>query len=107
MQIEDLLYPRVFGFLVNELLKRKNLKLVNIEEIAKKIERPAHKDRGILHMVENEKNYKNPETGQVINFVSSSNASEQVKSGLSGFFNIKGNRAISQLLLAEEKNILK
>lgn len=107
LQIEDLLYPRVFGFLVNELLKRKNLKLVNIEEIAKKIERPAHKDRGILHMVENEKNYKNPETGQVINFVSSSNASEQVKSGLSGFFNIKGNRAISQLLLAEEKNILK
>lgn len=103
LQIEDFLYPRVFCFLVNELLKKKNLKLINVEEIAKKIERPAHKDRGILHMVENEKNDKNPDSGQVLNFVSSSNASEQVKSGLSGFFNIKGNRMIAKLLLIEDK----
>ncbi|WP_051865759.1 ATP-dependent nuclease [Metabacillus indicus] len=103
LQIEDFLYPRVFCFLVNELLKKKGLKLINVEEISKKIEKPAHKDRGILHMVENEKNDTNPDSGQVLNFVSSSSASEQVKSGLSGFFKIKGNRNISQLLLAEDK----
>lgn len=103
LQIEDLIYPKVFCLLVNELLKKKGLKLINGDCVSKKIQKPAYKDKGILYMVENEKNDANPDSGQLLNFVSSGGASEQVKTGLSSFFNIKGNRAMSQLIQSEEK----
>lgn len=103
LQIEDFIYPKVFCFLVNHLLKKKNLKQVNADEISKKITKPAYKNRGILHMIENEKNDANPDTGQVLNFTSTNKTSEQVKKGLAGFFNIQGNKTLANLIYEEDK----
>lgn len=103
LQIEDLLYPKILVFLVNQLLKKKELKTINEKDVIDKIEQPAHKNKGVLYLIENLKNDKNPNYGQTISFTSSSGPSDQIKTGIAGSFNIKGNPELVELL-NEEKN---
>ncbi|UTE76757.1 ATP-dependent endonuclease [Rossellomorea sp. KS-H15a] len=103
LQIEDLLYPKVLVFLVNQLLKKKDLKSINEKDVIDKIEKPAHKNKGILYLVENLKNDKNPDDGQTISFTNSSGSSDQIKTGIVGSFNIMGNPKLAELLNEEKE----
>lgn len=100
-QIEDLIYPKLFCFLINKLLEKNSMKTINENDIIAKITKAAHKDRGILYLVENEKNNNNPDYGHKIIFISSSHASESIKHGLSGFLKIEGNKRLSRLIESE------
>jgi predicted ATP-dependent endonuclease of OLD family len=71
-QIEDFLYPKLICELVNRLLSKKKLQKINAINIEKKIQKPAFKDRGILALIESEKNENNPDNGQIIIVVAQS-----------------------------------
>ncbi|PSF34955.1 hypothetical protein C7H19_18290 [Aphanothece hegewaldii CCALA 016] len=105
-QIEDFVYPKVLCELVNEIFKKRNektnpkLKTINSKTIETKIQQAAFKQRGILALIENEKNEKNPEIGQQINFVSSQSPSEQIKQSLAKLFqkSLQGNKKMINLI---------
>ncbi|MCC5610951.1 hypothetical protein LC612_30440, partial [Nostoc sp. CHAB 5834] len=105
-QVEDFVYPHVLCELVNEILKKRNensnteFKYIQAKTIETKIKQLAFKQRGILALIENEKNEKNPETGQIINFISSQLPSEQVKQSLANLFqeSLQGNKKIITLI---------
>lgn len=103
-QIEDFIYPKIMCHLVNIILRKRNLTTINAMTVIEKIMKPAYKERGILNLIENEKNELNPNDGQNINFISSSGVTEQIKNGISKLFVIEGDRAISRLI--EEENII-
>ena len=91
-QIEDFLYPKLLCELVNRILKKKGFKIINANNIDNKIKTPAFKDRGILALIETQKNENNPTNGQKINFTSSN--SEGIKKGLSNLLIIQGDKKI-------------
>ncbi len=109
-QIEDLIYPKVLCELVNEVLKKRNektnpkLQLISSAKVEQKSLQPAFKQRGILALIENEKNEKNPETGQAINFVSSQLPSEQIKQSIANLFqkSLQGNKKMISLIQEED-----
>jgi len=100
-QIEDFLYPQLFCELVNRLLKQKSLNAINSKVIINKIKQNAFKDAGILALVDSQKNDKNPETGQEINFISNNKASEGVKKGLSSMLKIQGDKKLIEIIKSE------
>ena len=95
-QIEDFLYPELFCYLVNLLLKKRGFKSINSNYVETNISKNAHKDRGILHFIENHKNALNPNTGQQICFDSSK--AEKIKTGLCSFFQIEGDIKITKII---------
>lgn len=97
-EIEDLLYPEVMCWLVNNLLIRKGLNKVNTEDVAKKILSPAYKNDGILSLLQSEKNNNNLEKGNEISFISSRKATNDIKNGLAGMFNIEGDRQLITIM---------
>lgn len=97
-EIEDLVYPEILCFLVNNLLERKSLNKINAKEVTAKISSPAYKNDGILSLLQNEKNNKNLERGDEISFISSRKATNDIKNGLAGMFNIQGNQQIIKIL---------
>lgn len=102
-QIEDLLYPRLFTFLVNKLLEKKSLNKISEMAVSERIKQPAHKEKGILYLVENEKNNENPIDGQNINFMTSNHASTGVKEGLAKLLKIQGNKRIVKIIESESE----
>ncbi|MBD2336136.1 AAA family ATPase [Calothrix sp. FACHB-156] len=111
-QIEDFIYPKLLCELVNEILKKKNernqtnFKYINPNTIERKSRQPAFKERGILYIIEYEKNEKNPDIGQTINFISSKHPSEQVKNSLAILFkeSLQGNKKYINLIQEESSN---
>lgn len=97
-EIEDLLYPEVMCLLVNNLLLKKGLKKVNTEKVVRKILSPAYKNDGILSLLQSEKNNNNLEKGDEISFISSRRATNDIKNGLAGMFNIAGDRELICLM---------
>lgn len=100
-QIEDFLYPNLLCELVNRLLKKKDLDCISSTEVSKKINKQAFKYKGILDLVENAKNEKNPDDGQIINFTTSSQASEGIKKGLSALLKIQGDKKLIEIIQSE------
>lgn len=92
-EVEDFIYPSILIELVNRVLLKKSLKKIKPSVIEKKIAQPAFKNSGILTLIENEKNENNPVEGVSIN-----TSSENVKSSMAKFFNIKGNSKIIKLI---------
>jgi hypothetical protein len=80
-------------------------KHIRVKRIEDQIQKPAFKHRGILDLIEKEKNERNPNTGQAINFISSQHPTEQIKHSLAILFqeSLQGNRKIISLL--QEGNI--
>ncbi len=97
-EIEDFVYPEVICYLVNKLLEKKGLNKINVDEVSNKIKSNAFKNTGIMSLLENEKNSKNLENGNIISFISSSQATNNIKKGLSGMFRISGNRQLIKLI---------
>jgi len=97
-EIEDLLFPGILCFLANNMLMRKGLNEIETKEIVDKINSPAFSKRGILDLIEHEKNNANPEKGVEISFTSSGQATNSIKKGLAGMFNISGDYEMLKLL---------
>ena len=100
LQIEDFLYPDLIVELVNKILDKKSLNRINPKKVEKLIVKPAFRNRGILNLLENQKNERNTETGQSISFISSHLPTEQIKTSLANLFkqSIPANTKIIDLL---------
>lgn len=84
IETEDFLNPEILCYLTNKILDNNKLKKFNkkkIKEIVDNIQKPAHKNSGILFMLENEKNKLNPDDGQKMQI-----NGEGVKSGIAKVF---------------------
>ncbi len=97
-EIEDFIYPQLMCYLINKLLGKKKMNLVNSKNVCKQIATKAFSSKGILELCEHEKNSNNPEKGADISFVSSGSATNKIKESLAGLFTIKANRQIIELL---------
>ena len=97
-EIEDLLYPDIMCYLINALLTKKSLHKIKTTTITSKIMKPAFKKAGILSLLDYEKNSANPDEEDIICFVSSNKATNDIKNGLAGMFNIAGDRALIHLM---------
>ena len=97
-EIEDYVYPEIICYLVNKLLQKKSFNTIDIGKVTEKIIKPAYQNNGILYTIEYEKNEQNQEEGHKISFVSAKKATNDIKNGLAGMFNIPGDRAIIELL---------
>ena len=90
--------PEIICYLVNKLLQKKSFNTIDIGKVTEKIIKPAYQNNGILYTIEYEKNEQNQEEGHKISFVSAKKATNDIKNGLAGMFNIPGDRAIIELL---------
>lgn len=97
-EVEDFIYPELLCYLVNELLKKKGMKGISSPKICSNIQQPSFKNNGILSLCEIRKNEVNPTNGMNISFVNSDNATNQIKNGLAGLFEVEGNIKIIQIL---------
>lgn len=97
-EIEDFIYPEIVCFLINLLLSKRNMKKIDTKKVSKSIQARAFRAKGILELCEHEKNINNPDNGADISFVSSGDATNRVKEGLAGLFNIQANPKILDLL---------
>jgi predicted ATP-dependent endonuclease of OLD family len=90
-EIEDFIYPELLLNNCNILLKKINFKTLRFQDLERKIKAKAFKEKGVLYNLDLIKNDKNPEEGNKIDF-----SSEQAKKGLSGLYNLKGDKKISE-----------
>ena len=98
IEIEDLMYPELMCFLVNQILLKKKLKTIDSKKVVDLISKKAFNKKGILELMEHEKNNANPEDGDIISFTASGNATNNIKKGLAGMFNIAGDYELIELL---------
>lgn len=97
-EIEDLLYPELICFLVNEILNKKGMNSINSSKICKNIKRASFASKGILDLCEYEKNNKNPDRGVEICFSSSGDVTTKLKESMANLFNIQANQKLQRLL---------
>lgn len=97
-EIEDFLYPEIMCYLVNEIMQKKSMNKIDSKELIKQLNTPAFNSSGIMSLLEYHKNKENPERGGEISFVSSGNATNQIKESLAGLFEIEGNAKIINIL---------
>lgn len=97
-EIEDLLYPELICFLVNEILKKKEMNSINSSKICKNIKKSAFASKGILDLCEYEKNNENPDRGVEICFSSSGGVTTKLKESMANLFNIQANQKLQRLL---------
>lgn len=96
-EIEDFIYPEVVCEMINVLLRKKKMKLMNGKNVCEKIKTKAFSSKGIMELCEHEKNDKNPERGVEISF--STAMAIKVKEGMASMFNIQANHKLQNLLL--------
>ena len=102
-EIEDFLYPEVICMLINTLLTKRGMKKISEVKVCKAIKTKAFREKGILELCEHEKNVVNPDNGAEISFVSSGAATNRVKEGLAGMFNIQANPNMLNILAECDK----
>lgn len=97
-EVEDFIYPELLINYSNRVLKKKGYCTITFRQVESKIKAPAFRDKGILYNIDLVKNEKNPDNGQLIDF-----STEQVKQGLSGLYNLKGNKSLSLDIIEYDK----
>lgn len=97
-EIEDFLYPEIMCYLVNEIMQKKSMNKIDSKELINQLNTPAFNLGGIMNLLEFHKNKENPERGGEISFVSSGNATNQIKESLAGLFEIEGNAKLINIL---------
>lgn len=97
-EIEDFVYPEIIVELINKILTKKSLTKLTNKQVVEKISKPAYINSGILQLLENEKNEKNQEQGQIISM-----SSENVKNSMAKLFHIEGSTKIIKII--EECNV--
>ena len=97
-EIEDLLYPDMLCYLVNEFLSKMGLKKIPTQNFLTKITMESFSSSGALALLDHEKNDANPQNGNKISFTSSSNATNNFKNSIADMFNILGERKLIALM---------
>lgn len=102
-EIEDLMYPEVICYLINQILPKMKLNKINTKSICRNIMKKSFKIKGILSLCDYEKDEKNPEDGAKISFCSSSNNTNQFKNAMADIFKIEANINLLDLLTECDK----
>lgn len=102
-EVEDFVYPEVMCYLVNEILKKKGMNIIKSDELITQLSSPAFKGSGFMSLCEFYKNSANPQNGAEISFVSSGQATNQLKESLAGVFQIEGNKKLLNIIENEDK----
>jgi len=97
-EMEDFLYPDLVCYLINVILKKKELNLISNNKVCSNCKKAAFSATGILNICEHDKNEANPERGNEIVFTSSSKATDNIKESMAGLMKIEGNRKLIALL---------
>lgn len=88
IEIEDLIYPEIILELSNKIFsKKKGFKSILEKSFNKKLKNPSFRHKGILDIVDDLKNEKNPEYGLML-----STKDQSFKGGLANLFTIEGNQ---------------
>ena len=102
-EIEDFMYPEVMCYLVNEILKKKGMNIIKTSEMILQLSSQAFKGSGFMSLCDFYKNSANPQTGADISFVSSGQATNQLKESLAGVFELEGNRKLLKIVEEADK----
>ena len=102
-EIEDFVYPEVMCYLVNEILKKKGMNIIKTEELILQLSSQAFKGSGFMSVCDFYKNSANPQTGAEISFVSSGQATNQLKESLAGVFELEGNKKLLKIVEEADK----
>lgn len=102
-EIEDFIYPEVMCYLVNEILKKKGMNVIKTDEMITQLGSQAFKGSGFMSLCDFYKNSANPQTGADISFVSSGQATNQLKESLAGVFELEGNRKLLRIVEEADK----
>lgn len=102
-EVEDFVYPEVMCYLVNEILKKKGMNTIKPDELIVQLSSPAFKGSGFMSLCEFYKNSANPQNGAEISFVSSGQATNQLKESLAGVFQIEGNKTLLNIIENADK----
>lgn len=88
IEIEDLIYPEIILDLSNKIFaKKKGFKKISETAFNKKLKNPSFRHKGILDIIDDLKNERNPELG----FILSTN-DKSFKGGLANLFSINGDQ---------------
>ena len=90
-------------YLVNEILKKKEMNMIKSDELISQLSSPAFKGSGFMSLCEYHKNNANPQRGADISFVSSGQATNQLKESLAGVFQIEGNKRLLNIIENADK----
>ncbi len=102
-EIEDLIYPKVFCYLLNKILKKAALKPINEKAVCTKISKKAFSYKGIMDLCETEKNNQNPDDGNRIVLTINNRATENIKNSIANSFKVESDfKLISLLKTADE-----
>lgn len=102
-EIEDFVYPEVMCYLVNEILKKKGMNTIKTEELILQLSSQAFKGSGFMSLCDFYKNSANPQTGAEISFVSSGQATNQLKESLARVFELEGNKKLLKIVEEADK----
>lgn len=91
IEIEDLIYPKVFVSIANKILGKRNFNKALWSDVKNKIQAPAFKDKGILYNFDLVKNEANPTNGHTINY-----SSDDIKKGIANLYKLRGDKATSK-----------
>lgn len=97
------MYPEVMCYLVNEILKKKGMNIIKTSEMILQLSSQAFKGSGFMSLCDFYKNSANPQTGADISFVSSGQATNQLKESLAGVFELEGNRKLLKIVEEADK----
>jgi predicted ATP-dependent endonuclease of OLD family len=90
IEIEDLIYPEVILQLSNNIFsRRKGFKKISESQFLKKVSNISYRHSGILQILDDLKNDKNPNIGYEL-----STKDKNFKGGISNLFTIKGNQEL-------------
>ena len=102
-EVEDFVYPEVMCYLVNEILKKKNMNLIKTDELISQLSSQAFKGSGFMSLCDFYKNSANPQNGADISFVNSGQATNQLKESLAGVFELEGNKKLLRIVEHADK----
>jgi predicted ATP-dependent endonuclease of OLD family len=96
IEIEDFIYPEIILELSNLVFKKKSgFKKILDNSFFKKVNNPSLRYNGVLEIIDNLKNERNPENGMIF-----STKESGFKGGLANSFNLKGNNIEIQKVLS-------
>ena len=97
-EIEDLIYPNVFCYLLNKILKKAGLKSISEKTVCTKISKKAFSYKGIMDLCETEKNNRNPDDGNIIVLTINNRPTVNIKNSIANSFRIESDYKLINLL---------
>ena len=103
-EIEDFIYPIIFCYLMNKILKKSGLKPINENAVSSKIGKRAFSFKGIVDLCEAEKNNVNPDDGNKIVFTINNKATDNIKNSIANSFRVESDFKLITMLKKADDN---